>query len=102
MASWLTEYAPSNFDALAVPEGVRSALQSASVSQDPPHLLITGPPGVGKTASWNLVARQILGPGWRSTTHVLQCRDLARQSGAMAKFENFLRPGGSSDTQQGE
>ena len=101
MASWLTEYSPSNFDALAVPQGVRSALQSASVSQDPPHLLITGPPGVGKTASWNLVARQILGPGWRSTTHVLQCRDLARQSGAMAKFENFLRPGGSSDTLAG-
>ena len=32
----------------------------------------------------------MLGPGWHSTTHVLQCRDLAKSSGAMSKFENFL------------
>ena len=101
MASWLTEYAPPQFNGLAVPESVKRALRSASVSKDPPHLLLTGPAGVGKTASWKLVARQILGPGWRSTTHVLQCRDLSRQAGAMATFENFLRPGGSTDTLAG-
>ena len=86
-----------------MPEKVRQALASASLSADPPHLLITGPAGVGKTASWRLVARQVLGPGWRSTTHVLQVRDLVRQRGAMAQFENFLRPGGagSADTLAG-
>ncbi len=78
-----------------MPEEVRVALSSASQSPDPPHLLITGPSGVGKTASWRLVARQILGPGWKSTTHVLQARDLVRQRGAMNTFEEFLRPGGS-------
>jgi len=78
-----------------MPEEVRNALSSASQSPDPPHLLITGPSGVGKTASWRLVARQILGPGWKSTTHVLQARDLVRQRGAMNTFEEFLRPGGS-------
>jgi len=83
---------------LAMPEKARLALASASLSADPPHLLITGPAGVGKTASWRLVARQVLGPGWRSTTHVLQVRDLVRQRGAMAKFEAFLRPGGAGST----
>ena len=78
-----------------MPAGARDALSSASQSADPPHLLITGPSGVGKTASWRLVARQILGPGWKSTTHVLQARDLVRQRGAMNTFEEFLRPGGS-------
>ena len=60
-------------------------------------------PGIGKTAAWKLIARQVLGPSWQSTTHVLQARDLARQSGAMAKFEEFLRPSGndSSDTLAG-
>jgi len=50
-----------------------------------------------------LVARQVLGQGWRSTTHVLQARDLVRQRGAMNTFEEFLRPGGaaSSDTLAG-
>ena len=86
-----------------MPDKSRQALLSASLSADPPHLLITGPAGVGKTAAWRLVARQILGRGWRSTTHVLQARDLVRQRGAMGTFEDFLRPGGtgSSDTLAG-
>jgi len=57
-------------------------------------MLITGPAGVGKTAAWQLVARQTLGPGWKSTTHVIQARDLSRSAGAMSKFEDFLRPEG--------
>ena len=101
MPSWLEAYSPRTFEDLAMPKRISEALSSSSITNDPPHLLLTGPPGVGKTAAWKLVARQILGPGWKSTTHVLQCRDLARQSGAMAKFENFLRPGGSTDTLAG-
>ena len=78
-----------------MPGPVRESLSSASQAADPPHLLITGPSGVGKTAAWRLGARQLLGPGWKSTTHVLQARDLVRQRGAMNTFEEFLRPGGS-------
>ena len=95
MASWLVTEAPSRFEELAVPEAVKQTLLSTSTSVDPPHLMITGPAGVGKTACWRLFARQILGPGWKSTTHILQARDLARQRGAMATFEEFLRPSGS-------
>ena len=95
MSGWLSTHAPRSFSDLAMPEGVRDALSAASQSPDPPHLLITGPSGVGKSAAWRLVARQILGPGWESTTHVLQARDLVRQRGAMNTFEEFLRPGGS-------
>ena len=95
MASWLVTEAPSRFEELAVPEAVKQTLLSTSTSIDPPHLMITGPAGVGKTACWRLFARQILGPGWKSTTHILQARDLVRQRGAMAMFEEFLRPSGS-------
>ena len=95
MASWLVTEAPSRFEELAVPEAVKQTLLSTSTSIEPPHLMITGPAGVGKTACWRLFARQILGPGWKSTTHILQARDLVRQRGAMATFEEFLRPSGS-------
>ena len=95
MASWLETDSPTSFDELAVPEKVRQTIVSSSISIDPPHLLITGPAGVGKTASWRLFARQLLGPGWKSTTHVLQARDLARKRGAMSSFEEFLRPSGT-------
>ena len=95
--------APRRFDDLAVPEQICKALTTVSLSGSPPHLLITGPAGVGKTAAWRLVARQLLGPGWKSTTHILQARDLAGSSGAMQKFEDFLRPSGrtSRDTLAG-
>ncbi len=98
MASWLSTHAPRSFNDLAVPTNVREALRGVSLSPEPPHLLITGPAGVGKTASWRLVARQMLGPGWKSTTHILQARDLMRTRGAMAKFEEFLRPSGAGST----
>ena len=103
MSGWLNTHAPRTFEQLAVPDTARRALRSASLSADPPHLLIPGPAGVGKTAAWRLVARQVLGQGWHSTTHVLQARDLVRQRGAMNTFEEFLRPGGtaSSDTLAG-
>jgi replication factor C small subunit len=48
-----------------------------------------------------LVARQLLGPGWKATTHILNAKDLSRMPGAMKKFEEFLRPSGSSNTLAG-
>ncbi|MDP6899785.1 MAG: AAA family ATPase [Candidatus Thalassarchaeaceae archaeon] len=103
MASWLSTHAPTRFDALAMPDTLREQLAKASLSGNPPHLLITGPAGVGKTAAWRLIARQVLGPGWQSTSHVLQARDLVKKAGAMQKFEEFLRPEGlgSTDTLAG-
>ena len=98
MPSWLSIHAPKRFDQLAVPQKIRDQFIRVSLSGDPPHLLITGPAGVGKTAAWRLVARQVLGPGWKSTCHVLQARDLSRQAGAMKKFEEFLRPSGQKST----
>lgn len=103
MASWLESYSPRRFDELAMPEAIQTNLQKVAVQANPPHLILAGPAGVGKTAAWRLIARQILGPSWKSTTHILQARDLARSAGAMKTFEDFLRPEGtgSKDTLAG-
>ena len=103
MASWLSIHSPKRFDRLAAPQSVIKAAYSTSIEANPPHLVIAGPAGVGKTALWRLISRQVLGPSWELTTHILQARDLSRQSGAMQKFENFLRPEGtnSQDTLAG-
>ena len=98
MPSWLEDYAPRRFDELAFSEKNRNTIESAAVSLNPPHILLAGPAGIGKTTCWRLMARQILGPGWKSTTHVLQAKDLKGSSGAMAKFEDFLRPGGNTSS----
>ena len=96
MASWLEAKAPLLFRDLLVPDNIIETIEKASLQSNPPHLLISGPTGSGKTAIWRLIARQVLGPAHKSTTHVLNAKDLARTSGAMAKFETFLRPEGSS------
>ena len=98
MTLWLTAHAPRRFEDLLVPEQIRTALITASMEGDPPHLLISGPTGSGKTTAWKLVARQVLGPGWKATHHVLQARDLSGSSGAMGKFENFLKDGANSSS----
>tara|TARA_B110001452_G_C15206115_1_gene418419 strand:+ start:470 stop:1606 length:1137 start_codon:yes stop_codon:yes gene_type:complete len=96
MASWLESHSPRRFDELAMNETIQTNLRKVALQANPPHLILAGPAGVGKTAAWRLIARQILGPSWHSTTHVLQARDLARSAGAMKTFEEFLRPEGSS------
>ncbi len=96
MASWLEEKAPRRFDELLLPESVCEYLIRASLQSNPPHLLLSGPTGIGKTVAWRLIARQVLGPSWQSTTHIIQAKDLAKTAGAMKKFEEFLRPEGSS------
>ena len=98
MASWLETESPVTFDSLAMPIEIQENLSSYSTSFQSPHLFISGPTGVGKTTAWKLVARQLLGPSWKSTTHVLQGRDLSMQRGAMSKFEKFLRPNSKEDT----
>ena len=103
MTVWLEQYKPVLFDDLLTSSNVIDALKHLSLQANPPHLLLSGPTGCGKTASHQLVCRQVLGPSWRSTTHILQARDLDKTSGAMAKFEAFLRPegAGSEDTLAG-
>jgi len=96
MPSWLETKAPLLFRDLLVPKTVIETIEKASLQSNPPHLLISGPSGSGKTAIWRLIARQVLGPAHNSTTHVLNAKDLARTSGAMGKFEAFLRPEGSN------
>ncbi|MDA8547051.1 hypothetical protein N9L11_04640, partial [Euryarchaeota archaeon] len=82
MSSWLTDKAPLLFEELLLPEAVRTSITRTSLQANPPHLLFSGPSGVGKTATWRLMARQVLGPTWEARTHILQARDLARTSGA--------------------
>ena len=103
MESWLNEYAPRRFSDLAIPSGYQETLIKSSLDKNPSHILLAGPSGVGKTITWKLLARQVLGPAWELSTHIFQAKDILKTSGAMKSFEDFLRPSGkdSQDTLAG-
>ena len=90
---WLVRYRPTSFDDLIAPKSIRTQLVSGALSESPPHLLISGPPGCGKTTAWLMFVRQVLGPSWKGTTHIHQARDNARGK-ATATFTEFLQPHG--------
>jgi len=103
MESWLNEYAPQKFSELAIPLAYQETLIRSSLDANPSHILLAGPSGVGKTVTWKLLARQVLGPAWDLSTHVFHARDILKTAGAMKSFEAFLRPSGkdSQDTLAG-
>ena len=101
MTSWLESKAPTRFEHLLTSSSIKDTLSTASTGTNPPHLLLSGPSGVGKTAVMRMLARQLLGPGWQSTTHILNAKDLSRMPGAMKIFEEFIRPSGSSNSLAG-
>ena len=76
MTSWLESKAPTRFEHLLTSSSIKDTLSTASTGTNPPHLLLSGPSGVGKTAVMRMIARQLLGPGWQSTTHILNAKDL--------------------------
>ena len=88
---WLVRYRPTSFDDLIAPKSIRTQLVTGALSESPPHLLISGPPGCGKTTAWLMFVRQVLGPSWKGTTHIHQARDNARGK-ATATFTEFLQP----------
>ena len=57
MSSWLDKHAPRRFEDLAFSDQLRRTITTISISGALPHLLITGPAGVGKTVAWRLIAR---------------------------------------------
>ncbi|MGB0378444.1 MAG: Replication factor C small subunit, partial [Poseidonia sp.] len=67
MSVWLEQYKPVLFDDLLTSQQVIDALKHLSLQANPPHLLLSGPTGCGKTAALQLVCRQVLGPSWRAT-----------------------------------
>ncbi len=103
MESWLCAHSPKFFSELSIPLKYRETLINSSLDSNPPHILLAGPSGVGKTSTWKLLARQVLGPSWELSTHIFQARDMLNKSGAMKAFELFLRPSGkdSQDTLAG-
>lgn len=72
---WVEKYRPMTLDDVFGQEATVERLKSYVRSGNLPHLLFTGPPGVGKTASSVSIAREMFGEFWSENFTELNASD---------------------------
>lgn len=72
---WVEKYRPMTLDDVFGQEETVERLKSYVRSGNLPHLLFTGPPGVGKTASAVSIARELFGEFWAENFTELNASD---------------------------
>ncbi|WNY24964.1 replication factor C small subunit [Methanolapillus millepedarum] len=72
---WIEKYRPMKLEDVFGQEETVERLKSYVKSGNLPHLLFTGPPGVGKTASAVSIAREMFGEYWNENFTELNASD---------------------------
>jgi replication factor C small subunit len=89
---WIEKYRPVRLDQVAGQEETIERLKSYVTTKSLPHLLFSGPPGVGKTASAVSIARETFGEDlWRENFTELNASDERGIDVVRTKIKNFAK-----------
>jgi replication factor C small subunit len=88
---WIEKYRPQTLAAVAGQDDIVSRLQSYVAQNDLPHLLFSGPAGVGKTTSAMAIAREVYGDDWRENFLELNASDERGIDVVRDRIKNFAR-----------
>lgn len=96
---WIEKYRPKKLEEVVGQKDVTKRLSSYIKSKNLPHLLFSGGPGTGKTASAICVAREMFGEDWMGSFTELNASDERGIDVVRTKIKNFARtaPIGDSD-----
>lgn len=72
---WTEKYRPKKLDEVVNQKDILKGISNLIKSPDLPHMLFSGPAGVGKTTSALCIARELLGDEWRKNTLSLNASD---------------------------
>jgi replication factor C small subunit len=88
---WIEKYRPKKLEDVVGQTDVVKRLKAYVQSRNVPHLLFSGKPGVGKTASAICVARELFGENWMGSFTELNASDERGIGVVRTKIKNFAR-----------
>ena len=74
-AIWTEKYRPQTFEEVKGQKEIVTKIKAFVESGSMPHLLFSGPAGVGKTTLSLVIAKQLFGENWRQNTLELNASD---------------------------
>lgn len=72
---WIEKYRPKTFEDVKGQEEIVNRIKAFVKSHNMPHLLFAGPPGVGKTTTSLVIAKELYGEDWKENFLELNASD---------------------------
>jgi replication factor C small subunit len=96
---WIEKYRPEKLNDIVGQDEIIKRLKSYVKTRNLPHLLFSGPPGVGKTAAAISIVKEIFGETWRNNFIELNASDERGIDIIRHKVKDFARmaPLGEAD-----
>lgn len=88
---WIEKYRPKSLAEIIGQKSITSRLESYAEKRDLPHLLFSGPAGVGKTTSAVSIAQEIYGEEWKENFLELNASDERGIDVVRNRIKNFAR-----------
>ncbi len=88
---WIEKYRPKTFAEIKGQEAIVNRIQALTEKKNLPHLLFTGPAGVGKTTLANVIAKELFGDSWRANFLELNASDERGIDVVRNKVKDFAR-----------
>ena len=88
---WTEKYRPQNFQEIKGQKEIVEKVEAFVTSGNMPHLLFSGPAGVGKTTLSLVIAKQLFGENWRQNTLELNASDERGIDIVRVKVKDFAR-----------
>src|SRR3989338_4019510 len=88
---WTEKYRPETFSEIRGQKDIVKRIKAFVESKNMPHLLFTGPAGVGKTTMSLVVARQLFGNEWHQNFLELNASDERGIDVVRNKVKDFAR-----------
>lgn len=87
---WIEKYRPKKIENIILPDNLKHNAERIVKTKNLPNLILTGPPGIGKTTSIRCIARELYGEHYKKCVIELNASD-DRGIRTMSELYNFCK-----------